>query len=1012
MTTKFYALEPNGPKRVILSWDRGWQGTTLIFDGKRLGFPISDQEALKAGIPYFLPDGTRLDLQLIKVFFLGDFQLLRNGVLLPGSKTRPHLLWNYAQQVVFLIAGFNIVVSLLPYLNLFSLFKQFGFYDFTLVTGFIYLGLGYGMRRRIWLALVAAFGFFLLDTVFFSLLNLPYFLSASLIVLPIRAALLYYMWQGLKVFDELENFDHPKANNLNPTSHGRNNLPLWYLPNLTPSPSLVTEEEVITKPKPVVAKPLVATLRNMPAPDYSTAFEQAVTLAQDGQTAEAYTQLAQLVLEHPEDSNLLLWLIYTAPNTSEARYWLNRLSLQDLANPLLVEVNKWLIAQEAAAGHLIPKATAIEPAQPRLILERYELRGELGRGGFAKVNLAYDQRLERMVALKVFSACNQADPQRFLGRFEEETYLLANLKHPNIIEIYDSHLDPSSQEGYLIMPVAEGGTLAALLDQRPDRKLSLSEAKDYFLQIANGLSYAHHCNIIHRDLKPQNLLFMQGRVLISDFGLAKVLDPLHTHIDTHTVGTYSYMAPEQFEERASKPSDVYALGIIFYEMLAGKPPFSGSAAWVMNQHLTKALPDLRMERPELPYSLISFLAQLTAKNPEDRPTASQIPEALEKAFKVESQVGQGFKTVPSPLRREKGDLKTKNSSLIARFRRLKRGWVIALSTIMILLVTIWFLTKGPDLGSEIASFNGHTAAISDLAFSPDGSYLASASQDRSVRLWEPNQGKQVRVIANFNFGRAITALAISPNSKIIATAGAEGYVSFSEFNALWKGGQPLETINHNITINKLAFSPDGKFLASLASDGVIRLWDIEQIGISTNPAITLKNQLTPISALAFSPNNKYLATTGDNNSIKLWDLTTKVGTNSLLPIRTFDGYTSTSTIRTLAFSPDGQVLASGGDDSNIRFWDMVLITPGGRPPATLIGHGRPIITIAFSPDGKTLASGSSDYTLKLWDVGDKRLLTTISFYGYQILRVSFSPNGKILASADSSNTIKLWSALR
>ena len=278
----------------------------------------------------------------------------------------------------------------------------------------------------------------------------------------------------------------------------------------------------------------------------------------------------------------------------------------------------------------------IAPGQT--IAGRYEVRNGVGRGGFATVFLAHDLNFERDVALKAISASESDDQETFFTTFVREARLIAKLLHPNILDVYDYGRVES--EGYLVMPYADGGTLSTRL--RAAGQLPLSDALAYFGQIVAGLTYAHQRNVIHRDLKPQNmLLFGDGRLVISDFGLAKFLSETNGLHSTRVTGTPLYMAPEQWVGQAGKATDVYALGIILYQLLAGVPPFQGeNHSQLYLLHTTQLLPRLADVRPDLPPGLQLFLEHLTAKDPAERPPASAIPALLQQALADQPELTQ------------------------------------------------------------------------------------------------------------------------------------------------------------------------------------------------------------------------------------------------------------------------------------------------------------------------------------------------------------------------------------
>ncbi|MBN2048164.1 MAG: serine/threonine protein kinase, partial [Anaerolineaceae bacterium] len=248
-------------------------------------------------------------------------------------------------------------------------------------------------------------------------------------------------------------------------------------------------------------------------------------------------------------------------------------------------------------------------------LGRYHVVAPLGEGGMASVYQAYDLNLERNVAIKIIRVDMNQD-SGFLRRFEREARALAKLDHPYILKV----LDYGEERGlpYLVMPFMDGGTLKEVKKPMPYR-----EAARLLLPIAQALAYAHKEGIIHRDLKPANILISKsGEPILSDFGIAKMLDTGESTQLTGTgmsIGTPDYMAPEQWMGTSNAQTDVYALGVVFYELLTGRRPFiADTPAAVFLKHREDPLPDPRRFVPEIPTGAMQILYNALAKKPQDR----------------------------------------------------------------------------------------------------------------------------------------------------------------------------------------------------------------------------------------------------------------------------------------------------------------------------------------------------------------------------------------------------------
>jgi eukaryotic-like serine/threonine-protein kinase len=252
--------------------------------------------------------------------------------------------------------------------------------------------------------------------------------------------------------------------------------------------------------------------------------------------------------------------------------------------------------------------------EPRRIAS-YTLLEQIGYGGMAVVYRARQETLDRTVAVKILSE-NMAASSEFMERFRREARTAANLRHPNVITVHDFGEDERGVP-YLVMEYIEGPTLADLMDAGLDDE----RIPNLLDQIAAGLDYAHARGVIHRDIKPGNVLMTEeGRAVLADFGLAWLLEGAQLTLTGGVIGTPEYMSPEQaaghpFDHRA----DVYALGIVLYEMLVGERPFvSETPIGVLLQHLQDTAPSVLVARPDLPAAVGDVLAKALVKDPADR----------------------------------------------------------------------------------------------------------------------------------------------------------------------------------------------------------------------------------------------------------------------------------------------------------------------------------------------------------------------------------------------------------
>lgn len=287
-----------------------------------------------------------------------------------------------------------------------------------------------------------------------------------------------------------------------------------------------------------------------------------------------------------------------------------------------------------------------------LRIGRYEIRGELGRGGMAVVYRAFDPQVKREVALKVLPRQSITDPDSRV-RFEREAHTIATLEHPAIVPLYDFGEEPGSGQLFFVMRLMPGGSLQDRIRKGP---LTLAEAARIFSHIAPALDEAHAKGIVHRDLKPANILFdSHSEPYISDFGIAKQLDVSTLSSSGNIMGTPAYMSPEQArgERVISGRSDIYALGSILFEMLTGFQPYDADTPIaVALKHLTDPIPNLLQYRLDLPPAAQTVLETAMAKDPQARyPSATNMAGQLAAAVMGEPLTQKPLPAEIHPSRR-------------------------------------------------------------------------------------------------------------------------------------------------------------------------------------------------------------------------------------------------------------------------------------------------------------------------------------------------------------------------
>jgi predicted Ser/Thr protein kinase len=287
--------------------------------------------------------------------------------------------------------------------------------------------------------------------------------------------------------------------------------------------------------------------------------------------------------------------------------------------------------------------------QKKVLDGRYELERKVGEGGMARIYVGRDLRLNRRVAIKIPHSHFLGEPD-FLERFRHEAQAAAMLAHPNIVDVYDVGQDGDIH--YIVMEFVEGTDLKTIINR--EAPLAVARAVDLAEQVARGLQAAHKVGMVHRDVKPQNVIVTpDGQARVSDFGVAK------SHLSTAltetgvSFGTVDYLSPEQAQGRpATAQSDVYALGVVLFEMLTGKLPFTGdSAVAVAMKHVAEPPPSLRRLNPAIPPSLEALVLRALSKDPAQRPRSAQdfaqLLAAYDQVAQQETVVNQAIPRPPA-----------------------------------------------------------------------------------------------------------------------------------------------------------------------------------------------------------------------------------------------------------------------------------------------------------------------------------------------------------------------------
>jgi len=743
----------------------------------------------------------------------------------------------------------------------------------------------------------------------------------------------------------------------------------------------------------------------------------------------------------------------------------------------------------------------------------------VGEGGFGFVYEGHQERTGRTVAVKVMRP--RLATRDLVRRFETEARLLAQLDHPGIARIHaagtlecDGRTLP-----YLVMEyVANGVSITA---HATAAELPVAARLRLFQQVAAAVAQAHRQGVIHRDLKPANILVDErGRAHVIDFGWGRSsrLPSARASLRTmagQLIGTCQYMSPEQFRgdpQAVDTRSDVYSLGVILHELLAGAPPYDVSAkglfevATIVEREVPPSLQ--RIDR-HIPRDVATIVATCLRKDPQERyssahelaadlgrhlagePIAASPPRAVEAlrrfarrhtvaaaaiAFAFVALLGavgavsvlalrsEQSRRAEAAARRAEGEAlqlaetrltmarrETANArrqlfiASLYRLADLAAGSSTAAATsafhetaalagfersadsvgpgagFPIELRCLW-----PEIDQSLGALGGllHSAPT-DVRWSPDGRWLTAADPTGPALVFSATPPRDLsrlghlapcaapapdgswvaiatadslalhalpegRVIASVPVSDdGIVLLAVRPDGRQIATAGARGLVTLWDVPGLARIGD-LE--GHRLRVRVLRYSPDGATLMSAGDDKSIYIRETT----GGRRLHRLLGHQSPVTAGAFAPDGSVLASSDRDGLVRLWDVAH--GATIAAPRQPAGGTTA------LEWSPDGTRVAGGSSAGHTIVWDAAT----GDEVARMQGHTRRVTGLAWTPDGARLASVSGDRTVRLWDPATGACTRVLKGHSDAILGVAIDPSGSMLATAGKDRTVRLW----
>jgi len=698
---------------------------------------------------------------------------------------------------------------------------------------------------------------------------------------------------------------------------------------------------------------------------------------------------------------------------------------------------------------------------PGTTIGRYELLDLLGEGGMGLVYLAEQKEpVRRKVALKIIKP--GMDTRQVVARFEAERQALALLDHPNIAHVFDAGCTETGRP-YFVMEHVKGLPITSYCDQN---KLTIEQRLRLFEHVCEAVHHAHQKGIIHRDLKPSNILVSvhgdRATPKIIDFGIAKAItspltDKTFVTYQGQLLGTPEYMSPEQVDlatQDIDTRSDIYSLGIVLYELLAGVLPFESES--FAKAGLAEIQQTIREQEPTSPSIRLTNLGEkghaiAASRGTQVVPLARRLHRELEwiplkamrkdrcRRYKSASEMADDIRNYLNG-----NPLLAGPETTIYRVQKFVRRHAGAVTTVALVVVVIvlglvvssamYFRAEKALQRESVARYGAERARVQAEDARTQAEQAEQATKQKAEELrrtlyvnsiqlanaeYREGNIRRVRALLNacpndlrawewdylwhmsdnslmtLQCRGAVSSIAISPDGGLIASDGNGDKDSTITLRDAATGTELMTLQGHKEAICSLAFSPDGKHIISASRDKTAKVWD----ATDGREIMTLSGHRHYVYSALYSPDGKRIVSSSHDGTIKVWD---SANGDELMTVNAYKEAANSA-----RYTPDGlRIIAAGGWDGNIKVWDAAT---GAEINAFQHGGGG-VWTLALNPDGTRVLSGGEDGTVKVWDATDGKELLTLRGHREEVCSVAFSPDGKRIVSGSDDNTIKIWDA--